>query len=86
MKQFKVFKQTYFDKDGIEYTKYYFIKERKEFLGMEWWKDVKHKESIYTDSYMTRTTFSTVEQAEKFIKDVLCPGAPRDKFIEVEIK
>ena len=84
--QFKVFKQTYFDNDGIEYTKYYFIKQRKMFLGMEWWKDVRHKESGYMDSYMTRTTFPTAEKAEAFIKDVLCPGVPRNKFVTVEVK
>jgi hypothetical protein len=83
---FKIFKQTYFDNNGLEYTKYYFIKQRKMFLGMEWWKDVRHRESGYGDSYMARTEFSTVDRAEVFIKNVLCPGVPRDKFIEVGVK
>jgi hypothetical protein len=86
MNQYKIFKQTYFDDEGKEYTKHYFIKQRKEFLGMEWWKEIRHKESGFMDSYMARTTFSTAERAEKFIKEVLCPGVPRNKFIEVEIK
>ena len=83
---FKIFKQTYFDSDGIEYTKYYFIKQRKTFLGLEYWKDIRHKESGYMDSYMARTQFSSVEKAEAFIRDVLCPGVPRNKFVEVEVK
>ena len=83
---FKIFKQTYFDNDGLEYTKYYFIKQRKMFLGMEWWKDVQHKETGHYDPYMTRTQFSTVDGAEVFIRDVLCQGVPRDKFVEVEVK
>ena len=85
--QYKVFRQTYFDKDGREGSyRTYFIKQRKVFLGIEWWAVVKHKESGYYDSYMTKTTFPTAEKAEAFIKDVLCPGVPRNKFVTEEVK
>jgi len=39
------------------------------------------------DCYKTRTTFATLEKAQQFIKDVLCPELPRNKsrIKEVEI-
>ena len=83
---FKVFKQTYFTNEGREQLQYYFIKQRKTFLGIKYWKDIKHKESSWSGSYMARTQFNNVEQAEKFIQDILCPGVPRNKWIATEVK
>jgi hypothetical protein len=84
--QYKIFKQLYYNNDGKENLQYYFIKQRKEFLGLEYWKAVKHKESGYCDSYMTVTRFSTMGEAEAFIRDVLCPGRPRNKWVDTEVK
>ena len=37
------------------------------------------------DCYKTRTTFKTLEETRKFIREVLCPETPRDKSRETVV-
>jgi len=84
--KYKIYEKYYHNKHGkIENTKF-FIKKKKTFLGITRWKNVTHTECGYGDCWNEITTFRTEEEAEEFIKDILCPEIPRQKWIETPIK
>lgn len=68
----------YFNKEGKVTNEYYYIQEWKRFLWWSYWKDIKHTECNWGDCCKTRTTFKTLEEAQQFIREVLCPEIPRD--------
>lgn len=64
----------YFNEEGKVTMEHYYIQEWKRFLWWSYWKDIKHMECSWGDCYKIRTTFKTIEEARKFIREVLCPG------------
>lgn len=77
MKKFKIMKSVYFDKYGVEKYPYYYIKELKTFLTIDYWREIKHLELCgLTDCCKTTTTFKTEALANQFITDILCEGKP----------
>ena len=68
----------YFDEYGKLQNEYYYIQEWKRFLWWSYWKDIKHEEWGWDDSSMERTKFKTLEDAQNFVREVLCPERPRD--------
>lgn len=75
----------YFDEYGIVTNEYYYIQELKKFLWWSYWKDIKHEVCGWEDSYKTRTIFDTLEKAQKFVREVLCPETPRDRSRETVV-
>lgn len=75
----------YFDEKGNVSNRYYYIQEWKKFLWWSYWKDIKHTECGWGDCYKTRTTFKTVEEAQDFVRDVLCPELPRETRRETTV-
>jgi len=68
----------YFSHRGKVTNEYYYIQELKRFLWWSYWKDIRHDEYGMGDSWKRRTKFDTIEEAQKFIREVLCPEIPRD--------
>lgn len=68
----------YFDEKGKLSNEYYYIQEWKKFLWWSYWKDIKYEECWNRDCHKVRTTFKTLEDAQKFVREVLCPEKPRD--------
>jgi predicted metal-dependent phosphoesterase TrpH len=85
-KQYKIFRQSYWDEYGVESSASYYIREYKTFFGMPYWKTIEHKVSGIGGSYYTKTTFRTIEIAETFIKENLCPNMGRSEWVETEVK
>jgi hypothetical protein len=87
MSDFRVKHYEYFNENGKVANEYYFIQQRIKFLWKYYWEDIKHEECVWGDCYKTRTTFATLEEAQQFIREVLCPELPRNKsrIKEVEI-
>ena len=79
---FRIKHYEYFNKNGKVATEYYYIQEFKKCLWWSYWKDIKHEEYDWGDCYRTRTTFKTLEKAQQFIREVLCPELPRDRSRE----
>ena len=75
----------YFNEDGKVTNEYYYIQEWKKFLWWSYWKDINHTECGYSDCYKTRTKFKTLEDAQQFIREVLCSELPRDKSKETVV-
>ena len=75
----------YFNEKGKVTIKHYYIQEWKKFLWWSYLKDIKHTECGMSDCYKTRTTFATLEDAQQFIRKVLCPELPRDKSREAVV-
>ena len=76
----------YFDEKGKVTNEYYYIQEWKKFLWWSYWKDIKHTIcGMYDSLKKTRTKFNTLEEAQKFIREVLCPELPRDKRRETVV-
>lgn len=84
--KYKIYKKHYHNKYGkIENTKFFIKKKKKGFLGRTYWKTVTHRECGYGDCWNETTTFETEERAGEFIKDILCPGIPRQQWVETPI-
>ena len=75
---FLIKKYEYFDEKGNLSNEYYYIQEWKKFLWWSYWKDIKHEECGWDDSNTIRTQFKTLEEAQDFVRNVLCPEIPRD--------
>ena len=75
---FLIIHHEYFDEKGKLSTEYYYIQERKKFLWWSYWKDIEHEECGWDSCYKTRTRFKTLEEAQDFVRNVLCPEVPRE--------
>jgi hypothetical protein len=79
-------KHSYWDEYGVEVKTYYCIKESRKFLGIPYWKDITHQICGMGDCFNIRTEFKTLEEADKFIKEKLCPKVSVAKWTEIEVK
>jgi hypothetical protein len=84
--KYKIIKQIYRDEYGNILKTYYYIKERTTFFGIGYWKTITHE--ICGGGYCIdeKTLFSSVEEAEKFIKKKLCNRVGREGWEEAEVK
>jgi hypothetical protein len=79
-------KHSYWDEYGVEIKTYYSIRESRKFLGIPYWKDITHQVCGMGDCFSVRTEFKTLEEADKFIKEKLCPRVGVDKWTSIEVK
>ena len=86
MGKYRIFKKVCYDEYGTRSDLYYFIKEHKSFLGITYWRKIKHWEYSWDDSYKTVTTFKTEDEAQQHITDVLCKAIYRQKSVEELVK
>ena len=81
MKTYYIVDNSYYGDRGNLLSTEYQIRYRKKFLWLfPYWKYITHRECYYSGCDNVRTEFSTVEEAEKFIKEVLCPGKTYSGF------
>jgi hypothetical protein len=85
-REYKIMKHSYWDEYGVEGRTYYSIRESRKFLGIPYWKDITHQICGMGDCFNIRTEFKTLEEADKFIKEKLCPRVGVDKWTEIEVK
>jgi hypothetical protein len=85
-RQYKIMKESYFNEYGVEANVYYYIMESRTFLGIAYWKSIKHQICGMGDCYNFRTKFNTIEDAEKFITEKLCTRIGHSKWVKAEIK
>lgn len=78
MIDFRIKRYEYFNERGKVTNEYYYIQQRKKFLWKYRWSDVKHEECGYGDCCKTRTKFKTLDEAQQFVENVLCPKLPID--------
>ena len=74
-----------FNDKGVMDSKYYTIQKRKNILGFSYWKDIKSQKIIRGKFFEFKTTFMLLEDAQKFIDDVLSRDIPRDKTLKTII-
>jgi len=74
-----------FDDNGVIDSKYYTIQKRKNILGFSYWKDIKSQKIIRGKFFEFKTTFMSLEDAQKFIDDILSHDVPRDKTLKTII-
>ena len=75
----------YFNRKGKVSREYYYIQEWKRFLWWSYWKDIEHTVCGWGDCYKVRTTFKTLEEAQDFVRNVLCPELPRENRRETAV-
>jgi hypothetical protein len=85
-REYKIMKHSYWDEYGVETRTYYSIRESRKFLGIPYWKDIKHQICGMGDCYNVRTEFKTLEEAEKFINEKLRPRVGVHKWTKIEVK
>jgi len=66
----------------VRYTVRY---QYRNWIGILTWSYVKHRESSYGGSYMRRTTFKTIKEANNFVEEVLVKGTPVNTWSEKTI-
>lgn len=85
--EIRIKKNEYFDEYGSAKGEYYHIEYKITFLFFwEIWRTVKHRESGWSDSYKSKTRFSTIEDAEEFAEEHLCKGKPYDTWETTTVK
>lgn len=82
---YKIYKRHYHDDYGKIKNESYFIKKKKSFLGITYWKEISHTECSMCDCYKTTTLFKSLKEAEAFVKDILCKGIPTESWVETPI-
>jgi hypothetical protein len=85
MKNYKIFRSVYIDKDGDEIAPYYFIKKLERILWFGYWKTVTHQDYLKTDGGTVITHFHTYDDAYNFIINVLSKNKIRQKRIDAEV-
>lgn len=83
--KYKIYKRHHHNEYGDIGNETFFIKKKKSFLGITYWKEITHTECFVCDCYKTTTEFKTYEEAKNFIQDVLCKDIPRQKWVETPI-
>jgi hypothetical protein len=83
---YQIIRSTYYDEYGNGKDTYYYIKQRKHFLSIPYWKDITHRECYAGDISYERTKFSTEHEANQFIKEVLCKDKKTSNWVETLIK
>ena len=84
--KYKIFKQHYHDKYGNIENTTFFVKKRKSFFGITYWRRITHTERGYGDRYTVTTKVDSEEKALKLIQNVLCKEIPRNKWIITPIE
>ena len=84
--KYRIIEKQYFDSRGVGKDKYYYIKIKKSFLGIIYYIYYTEEICDLTGKYRSRVSFNTIEGAESFIKNVLCPGKPADKLVTTVCK
>lgn len=82
MNKFLIKKSEYFDGYGKLGYEFYYIQERKKFLWWEYLKTIEHEECYGVGCFKSKTIFNTLEEASKFVEEVLVPSKPRDTIVK----
>ncbi len=86
---YKIIEKIYFNELGKPGAPRYCIQELKPvipFLGWKRWVYVKETKCGWGDTYKVRMEWDSLEEAQKFIDEILCPGILREKTQTKEIK
>jgi len=71
MSNYKIFESVYVNEYGKQSTPYFWIKKRKTFLGIPYWKSIRHYDG---GDYTSTTLFDSYDDALNFIQNVLKKG------------
>ena len=75
----------YFNEKGELSHDYYYIQEWNRFLWWSRWTDIEHEDCGWESCFKTRTKFETLEEAQDFVSNVLCPESPRETRRETTV-
>jgi hypothetical protein len=80
MNNYQIIREEYHNEYGEGKGATFYVKELKPFLFF-WkrWVYIKHTTCGWGDCYKEKTSFSTVEKARNFIKNVLCTNLKREQ-------
>ena len=87
--KYRIMESIYYDGYSKEKDKHYYIQKRKSFLGIKYWRDIKHEIRDGIWIVEVNTQFKSYEDAYEFIKTVLSPKKKRNgssKMIVNEIE
>ncbi|MBC8147428.1 MAG: hypothetical protein H8E98_05530 [Bacteroidetes bacterium] len=84
-KIYRVLSHQYFDERGVGGKISYFIEYQRKTIFGNYWKRIKHTESIgLTDIGKVTTYFNSIGSCKKFIKETLIPNKPKGKWVTKE--
>ena len=77
MSNYKIFESVYVNEYGKQSTPYFWIKKRKTFLGIPYWKSIRHYDGR---DYTSTTLFDSYDDALNFIQNVLKKGIKKNSI------
>lgn len=87
MNEYKIIESTYYDELGKPSNPYYYIKYKVKFLQFWYrWKVVTHRDCGMSGCYDSRTTFGTLEDAQKFAQEHICGNRVWDDIVRKEVE
>lgn len=82
MKNYRIMRSVYIDKDGVEQAIFYYIEKLERFFWGKYWKTITHNgDFTRTVNGKEITKFSTYDEANEFIINVLSKDIPRQTRI-----
>lgn len=80
--QHRILEKVYRNEYGKETNRYYYIQHKTRFMGIEYWKTIKHEVCYSSGCYNQTTEFNTYDEAKEFVDNVLCKDIPFGKWSE----
>ena len=84
--KYKIYKKHYHNELGKTSEPQFFIKKKKTFLGITYWRTITHNICFYDGCSKVPTIFKSENEAREFIKNTLCKDVPRQTWIESPVK
>lgn len=81
-----ILREDYFNEIGVSRETHFTIKEMKKFLWFKWWVYVKYVEVYESGNFKNTLKFKSMDDAEKFINDVLLKKSPRERWYSMVVK
>jgi len=81
MKEYRILEEKYYDRYGKETNCYYIVQYRKQFLGIRYWKTVRHKMAASGGVYSSVTHFPSEAAAREFAERYGCGELPHDGWV-----
>jgi hypothetical protein len=81
MSEYRILEEKYYDRYGKEKQCYYIVQYRKSFLGIRYWKNIKHEIGGIYHIHSVNTHFESIDAATEFAERVICGCQKKDKWV-----
>jgi hypothetical protein len=80
---YRIVKNTYWGENGEPEQVHYHLERRSSFLGLKFWRALRHRECYESGAYSTVTTFSTLVEAREYYQRIRSGVKPTSWTAEI---